>query len=233
MKKIVSIFAMSVAAAVSNAAPINADDWDFDYIMTQDVEYSGGTILFQGDVKSSVWFDKTKQSKLYDNGFSATLELPAGMTSSGSSFGSSYMNMDGFTTEAAITWSISFKGDKCDISIFDNNGAKVDNYIDINLPSGATSFDLTYALIKNADSSYTATIASAAMGFDYRLDGITLKKTADGMFHIDLEPDGFEMSKGNAKLTDFSCPPATVPEPAEWAAILGALALVAAWRKRR
>ena len=233
MKKIVSILAITAAASLSNAAPINADDWDFDYIMTQDVEYSGGTILFQGDVKSSVWFDKAKQSKLYDNGFSATLELPVGMTSSGSSFGSSYMNMDGFATEAAINWSISFGGDKCDVSIFDNNGAKLDKYISINLPAGAASFDLTYALIKNADNSYTATIASAAMGFDYSLDGITLKKTANGMFHIDLEPDGFEMSKDNAKLTDFSCPPAAVPEPAEWAAILGALALAVAWRKRR
>lgn len=233
MKKIVSILAITAAASLSNAAPINADDWDFDYIMTQDVEYSGGTILFQGDVKSSVWFDKARQSKLYDNGFSATLELPVGMTSSGSSFGSSYMNMDGFTTEAAINWSISFGGYKCDVSIFDNNGAKLDKYISINLPAGAASFDLTYALIKNADNSYTATIASAAMGFDYSLDGITLKKTANGMFHIDLEPDGFEMSKDNAKLTDFSCPPAAVPEPAEWAAILGALALAVAWRKRR
>lgn len=236
MKKIlvaVSLFSSFVGLF---AAPINKSDWDFDYVMSMGVVYDSGSIRFQDNVRSQIFFRESKQAELYDNGFSVSMELPVGFIDGGGSFSAGYLNNesdDGADiTKSAVSWGVSFGFDKCSVDIFDNAGAKISKTVDVNPTAG--SFGLFFALIKNDDDTFSASIRSEELGFSYVLDGVTLVKTSKGAFSVGVSPSDFDMSKDNVLMTDFSCPPSSsVPEPAAFAAALGiAVAAIACVRRR-
>ena len=219
------------------AAPINKSDWD---LAGKGAEYSNGEILFKnaGDFPSQAVYKSVSASYLLDRGFASTVSIPTAMASTGSRITAAYTNSDSASiTTTAITWGVSFSdGGSCDFEIFDNNGHSIKDTLNIDVPSGVEMFDITFKLENLGGSGFAAVIESAALNFLLKLDSAVLASADSEGFALTMSPSDFDLSKNNAKMTDFSAPPSSssVPEPATYAVLIGLAAMgFALYRRHR
>lgn len=226
MRKFFAILSFFVVANASASALVESD-WQFSS-PSYGVVFDGGKARFVGDETShaALYLDTAKVGRL-GGGFSAELEMPQLFADGGSSFEATLRGKNGATW---ISWSVEFTADNVSFSI-SSSGA--DEPLEQDFPvlfPPAKNFGLSFALEKDVDGFFTATVST--LGESIELGSISLADFKNGEFFIGVIGKNFEMDNDNPMLVDFSYA-SSIPEPTTLSFAFGICALAFAVLKRR
>lgn len=226
MRKFFAILSCFVAANAF-AVALDENDWQFSS-PSYGVVFDGGKARFVGDESShaALYLDTAKVGRL-GGGFSAELELPQLFADGGSSFEATLRSKSGATW---VSWSVEFAADNVLFSLSSSgSGEPLEQDFPVLFPP-SKSFVLSFALEKDADGFFTASIST--LGESIEFGSISIADFKDGEFYIGVIGKNFEMDKDNPMLVDFSYA-SSIPEPATVSVAFGICVLALVVLKRR